>query len=238
MVIGYYSMEIILQLPQNINAITLKDYQKYNKIITENPDAEADFFNIKMLEIFCDLEYKDITSLPIGEFDGTLDYMEEVFREKTPLVRRFNMTGSDGVEIEFGFIPNLDKITMGEYIDLNTYIQEADTLHKAMAVLYRPIHKDYKKKIGYKIDSYKGADLFSDVMKDMPLGIALGAKVFFYRLGIKLSRTILSYSQSMLEDKGLNLSEEEKATLTKNMDGIGNFMQLQEETLLRLMKLH
>ena len=231
-------MEIILQLPQNINAITLKDYQKYNKIITENPDAEADFFNIKMLEIFCDLKYKDITSLPIGEFDDTLDYMEEIFREKTPLVRRFNMTGSDGVEIEFGFVPNLDKITMGEYIDLNTYIQEADTLHKAMAVLYRPIHKDYKKKIGYKIDSYKGADLFSDVMKDMPLGIALGAKVFFYRLGIKLSRTILSYSQAMLEDKGLNLSEEEKATLTKNMDGIGNFMQLQEETLLRLMKLH
>tara|TARA_R110000765_G_scaffold354273_1_gene444354 strand:+ start:889 stop:1584 length:696 start_codon:yes stop_codon:yes gene_type:complete len=231
-------MEIILQLPQNVNAITLKDYQRYNKIITENPEAEADFFNIKMLEIFCDLKYKDITSLPIGEFDDTLDYMEEIFREKTPLVRRFNMTGSDGVEIEFGFVPNLDKITMGEYIDLNTYIQEADTLHKAMAVLYRPIHKDYKKKIGYKIDSYKGADLFSDVMKDMPLGIALGAKVFFYRLGIKLSRTILSYSQAMLEDKGLNLSEEEKATLTKNMDGIGNFMQLQEETLLRLMKLH
>ena len=229
-------MEIILQLPQNINAITLKDYQKYNKIITENPEAEADFFNIKMLEIFCDLKYKDITSLPIGEFDDTLDYMEEIFREKTPLVRRFNMTGSDGVEIEFGFVPNLDKITMGEYIDLNTYIQEADTLHKAMAVLYRPIHKDYKKKIGYKIDSYKGADLFSDVMKDMPLGIALGAKVFFYRLGIKLSKAILNSILHLEIAEEHNLSVEDKKTLTANTLGIKNSMLLLEEKLLELTK--
>lgn len=230
-------MEIILQVPQNINAIALKDYQKYNKIITENPDAEAEFFDIKMLEIFCDLKYKDIEELPVGSFQDTSDYMEGVFRERTPLTRRFEMKGSDGEVVEFGFIPNLDKMTMGEYIDLNTYLGDTDSLHKAMAVLYRPIHKDFKKKMSYKIDSYKGTEKFSDTMKDMPLGIALGARVFFYRLGIKLSRVILSYSQGLLEEDN-NLSEEEKQTLTKSMDGIESFMQLQEETLLRLMMLH
>jgi hypothetical protein len=44
------------------------------------------------------------------------------------------MTGSDGVTLEFGMIPELDKMTFGEYIDLESYITDWDNMHKAMAV--------------------------------------------------------------------------------------------------------
>lgn len=230
-------MEINLQVPNSINSIKLKDYQKYFKIIENNPNADREFYDIKLLEIFCDIKYAQIEGLPLGYFMDTIGHMEDVLSESTPLTRRFSMTGSDGEVVEFGFVPNLDKITMGEYIDLNTYLSDIDSMHKAMSVLYRPIHKDYKNRDSYKIDSYKGTEAFSDVMKDMPLGIALGAKVFFYRLGIKLSKLILNYSQHLLGEDS-KLSEEEKQTLTKNMDGIESFMQLQEGMLLRLMKLH
>ena len=138
-------------------------------------------------------------------------------------------------EVEFGFIPNLDKITMGEYIDLNNYFEEMDTLHKAMAVLFRPIHKSYKNREKYKISSYEGTEFFSNVMKDMPLGIALGAKVFFYRLGTKLSKAILNSSRLLMEEE--TLSEEESNLLMRNIDGIKNFTRLQEEMLYGSTKL-
>jgi hypothetical protein len=146
------------------------------------------------------------------------------------------MIGSDGVEVEFGFIPNLDKITMGEYIDLNNYFGSDTDLHKAMAVLYRPIHPSYKDKDSYRIGSYEGTSTHSDIMKDMPLDIALGARVFFLRLGTKLSTLTMSYLQSQIQEETI-LSEEEKKDLIANMNGIKNYTLLQAEKHLELMRL-
>ena len=172
-------MTIDLELPRDINSIKLSEWQKFSKLVDDNKDSTNDFLEIKMLEIFAGLKYKDIHTLPVGTFDEAIEYLNLLFQSKTPLVRRFSMTGTDDATVEFGFIPNLDKITMGEYIDLNNYLDDPATLHKAMAVLFRPIHPSYNKKESYRISSYEGSDFFSDLMRDMPLGIALGAKVFF-----------------------------------------------------------
>ena len=227
---------IKLQLPKTLRNIKLRDFQKYSNIIESNPDADRDFLEIKIMEIFCGLKYKDISSLPVGIFDDATSWMMSMFENKTPLVNRFNMIGSDGVEVEFGFIPNLDKITMGEYIDLNNYFGSDTDLHKAMAVLYRPIHPSYKDKDSYRIGSYEGTSTHSDIMKDMPLGIALGARVFFLRLGTKLSSLTMSYLQSQIQEETI-LSEEEKKDLIANMNGIKNYTLLQVEKHLELMRL-
>ena len=227
---------IKLQLPKTLRNIKLRDFQKYSNIIESNPDADRDFLEIKIMEIFCGLKYKDISSLPVGIFDDATSWMMSMFENKTPLVKRFNMIGSDGVEVEFGFIPNLDKITMGEYIDLNNYFGNDTDLHKAMAVLYRPIHPSYKDKDSYRIGSYEGTSTHSDIMKDMPLDIALGARVFFLRLGTKLSTLTMSYLQSQIQEETI-LSEEEKKDLIANMNGIKNYTLLQAEKHLELMRL-
>tara|TARA_R110000744_G_scaffold149583_1_gene262737 strand:+ start:839 stop:1534 length:696 start_codon:yes stop_codon:yes gene_type:complete len=227
---------IKLQLPKTLRNIKLRDFQKYSNIIESNPDADRDFLEIKIMEIFCGLKYKDISSLPVGIFDDATSWMMSMFENKTPLVKRFNMIGSDGVEVEFGFIPNLDKITMGEYIDLNNYFGSDTDLHKAMAVLYRPIHPSYKDKDSYRIGSYEGTSTHSDIMKDMPLDIALGARVFFLRLGTKLSTLTMSYLQSQIQEETI-LSEEEKKDLIANMNGIKNYTLLQAEKHLELMRL-
>ena len=227
---------IKLQLPKTLRNIKLRDFQKYSNIIESNPDADRDFLEIKIMEIFCGLKYKDISSLPVGIFDDATSWMMSMFENKTPLVKRFNMIGSDGVEVEFGFIPNLDKITMGEYIDLNNYFGSDTDLHKAMAVLYRPIHPSYKDKDSYRIGSYEGTSTHSDIMKDMPLDVALGARVFFLRLGTKLSTLTMSYLQSQIQEETI-LSEEEKKDLIANMNGIKNYTLLQAEKHLELMRL-
>ena len=229
-------MNIQLQLPKDINSVNLRDFQKFQKVVADNPEVNNDFLEIKMLQIFAGLTYKEVQLLPVGTFDDVMRYMTILFESKTPLIRRFTMTGTDGVDVEFGFIPNLDKMTMGEYIDLNNYLEDADSLNKAMAVLYRPIHPSYKNKTNYRISSYEGTEFFSELMKDMPLGIALGAKVFFYRLGTKLSRLIMNSFQRQLEARDNNLSEEEKSRLIKSIDGIRNSTLLLEDRLSILTK--
>jgi len=101
------------------------------------------------------------------------------------------MRGSNGVEVEFGMHPNLNDMTSGEYYDLDNYINDFSTMHKAMAILFRPIVKHYKDL--YDIEEYNGTDKYEEHMKYMPADVAIGARLFFYRLRMKLSKhTILN----------------------------------------------
>ena len=226
-------MDIDIEVPNDINSITLGDYQRYMKIVQANEDAEGEFLDIKLLEIFCNVPYVDIHKMPIASFEEVLMHFSDIFSAKTPLVRRFSLKDSEEKEYEFGFIPNLGEMTTGEYIDLNNYFEDIDNLHKVMAVLFRPVHKSWKGKEAYRIAEYQGTTEMAEIMKSMPLGIALGARVFFYRLGMKLSKHTLTYSLKHLSET-TTLSEEEKQTLLKNTDGINNFMLLQEEMLSKL----
>ena len=219
--------EFKINLPLSINDIKLGDYQRYMKIYEANKETvDTNFLELKLLEIICGVDLLVANQMPFGTFDDTLEYMSDIFKEKTPLTRRFKMKGTDGVTAEFGFIPNLSKMSLGEYVDLDTYISDMDNMHKAMAVLYRPVHNSWEGKEHYRIAEYEGTEKYAEVMKEMPLGIALGAMVFFYRLGMKLSKHMMDYSLQMLEKE--ELSEEQSQRLQKDMDGIKASMHLLE----------
>lgn len=219
--------EFKINLPLSINDIKLGDYQKYIKIYEANKETvDTNFLELKLLEIICGVDLLVANQMPFDAFDSTLNYMSDIFKEKTPLTRRFKMKGTDGVTAEFGFIPNLSKMSLGEYVDLDTYISDMENMHKAMAVLYRPVHNSWESKEHYRIAEYEGTEKYAEVMKEMPLGIALGAMVFFYRLGMKLSKHMMDYSLQLLEKE--ELSEEQSQLLQKDMDGIKASMHLLE----------
>ena len=221
-------IEVALSLPKSINDIKLKDYQGYMKVYEANKEVDdANFLELKLLEAFCGVDLLTANKMPFETFDFALERVSDVFKEGTPLVNRFKMTGTDDVTAEFGFIPNLSKMSLGEYVDLDTYIGDMQNMHKAMAILYRPIHKSWDGKKHYRIAEYEGTESYSDVMKEMPLGIALGAMVFFYRLGMKLSKHMMDYSLQLLEKE--ELSEEQSQRLQRDMDGIKASMPLLEE---------
>ena len=58
--------------------------------------------------------------------------------------------------VEYGFIPVLDDMTLGEYVDLDENFTDWDKMHKAMSVLFRPIK--LKKGDRYQIEEYDGMD--------------------------------------------------------------------------------
>ena len=130
---------------------------------------------------------------------------------------------------KFGFIPNLDDIAFGENNDLVRYIQDWDTMHNAMAVMFRPITQEYKGK--YKIEEYEGSAKYADQMKDAPLDVCMGAMVFFYRLTGELLNSTLKFmeEEAATEMKKGSLSE-------KNGQSIINSLNSLKETLGDLTK--
>ena len=231
-------VELEVSIPQDLSAIKLHQYQKYLSVAknVDEADKNNEFLNLKALEIFCGLSLKDSYNLPVSMFESVLKQVSACFEEKTDLVQRFKMTGGDGVTAEFGFIPNLDKMSFGEYIDLESYITDWDNMHKAMAVMYRPIVAG--KKHLYEIEPYEGTERWADVMKDAPVNVALGAIVFFYRLGSKLSRYTMN---SLLEEEQKKGNIALKQALEESGVGINQYMDLLEEMsndLSQLPKFH
>ncbi len=226
-------IELELKVPQKLEAIKLRQYQEYLKIQKENESNEdaANFLNSKCIQIFCGLTLKESYNLPVTMFDGVLSQIGKCFEEPTPLIKEFSMTGSNGVEVSFGMIPSLDEMTFGEYVDLESFMSDWDSMHKAMAVLYRPIK--YNNNGKYLIEDYDGTDRYWEVMKDAPVNVALGAMVFFYRLGKKLCKYTMDYL--LLQQNQKEASTQEKA-LERNGDGINQFMLSLEKTYQELVK--
>ena len=112
--------------------------------------------------------------------------------QKTDLQRVIRVRG-----IRYGFIPNLDEMTFGEYVDLDTYLTSWDNMHKAMSVLYRPIQTQNKDL--YNIKEYEAK--LDDNLLHMPMDAVMGSILFFYHLGNDLSQIMITYLTEKQENQ-------------------------------------
>lgn len=217
-------MKIDIKIPETLNEITLYQYQRFEKLIANNEPSE--FVNQKTIEIFCNVELKDVARIRIADVSDILAHLNNLLQQKPKLTQTFKL----GV-YEFGFIPKLEDISSGEFIDLETYLSSTETMHKAMAVLYRPIKS--KVKDLYTIEDYEGSDKYSEALKYMPLDIALGAMLFFYHLHNDCVTNLKDFILKEVEQ-----SEQAKQILEKNGVGINHFTQQLEETFSTLKRLN
>lgn len=193
-------MKLKIEIPAELSAITLRQYQEYLKVLKINEDSkDSEFMDLKILSIFCGLSMKKAYKLPLSEFSSIVTHIKSLFNEETPLQRDVTLYDSKGSSVTFGFIPRLEDMTMGEFVDLDNSISDWQKMHKALAVLYRPI--TYKMGDLYQIEEYESASKYEEYMLDMPVNVAIGAVVFFYRLGKELSNyTVTSLLQQAKED--------------------------------------
>lgn len=189
-----------INIPETLRDIKLSQWQKYIEVLDKNKDADLNgFIEKKLLGIFCEVELKDVDRIGLSLFDNTIQHLSNILNSKPELVKTFKMTGTDGVTVEFGLIPNFDKMSYGEFVDLERYLFVDKDLHRAMAVMYRPVK--LKSKGSYLIHDYKGTEYLAEVMKSTPLDVALAARVFFYRLATKLSNFTMAYTLKELQQK-------------------------------------
>ena len=135
--------EFEISIPKSLEGISLRQYQEYLKMYDKWDKEDETYFKTKVLQIFCGLNIEDTYKIPVVEFNSVIEHVLECFKEETPLIKKFYMTGKnkvgEDVKVNFGFIPKLDDISFGEFIDLEKYMFDNKNYHKAMAVLYRPI---------------------------------------------------------------------------------------------------
>ena len=222
-------MKIQIEVPTSLEDITLGQYQRYMKIVDQNEsDDAADFVNKKLVEIFCNVNLNEVDSIPLVDFNRILEILSEAFKEKFSLIRHFELGG-----VEFGFIPKLDDMSLGEYVDVEATISDWQNIHKAMAVLYRPVNAKIKDK--YTIAPYKPNEDIQQWMKEMPLSAVMDCMVFFYDLGTELSTASLVYLERLMKKEENNSQLQE--ALEKSGVGISQFMDSLKETSQSLTKL-
>lgn len=209
-------MKLTLSIPETLSEVTLDQYQRWLKVAD---GKELDnFLQQKMIEIFCGITLKQVLMIKAKDIEAIVADISKLFETKdSKFIERFSYNNQ-----EFGFIPKLDDMTFGEYVDLDNYLADWQLMHKAMGVLFRPI--TFKKKNQYLIEEYETADKYN--MKQMPLDVVFGSIVFFYHLRNELQKHILSYLANQTE---VPISQELRTSL-RNGAGINLSMDLHKAT--------
>ena len=195
-----------LVIPSSLNDITLIQYQEYNQEIESRkklPDAE-EYLKIKKIEIFCKLSREQIMNLEYDSVENISNILDNILEKQPALVERFEVNG-----IKFGWLPDLDKMSYGELLDLNGNISDWSAMHIAMGVLYRPIKNESNGL--YNIEKYEG-DKYHQHLRKMPLSAVIGAMVFFWNLGLDCVKYILNSSE---------MEKEFQSNPNLNLTGIG-----------------
>ncbi len=208
-------MKLKINIPTSLDDITLRSYKKYFKLQNEIEDVRL--LKAQMIHIFCGVSLQDVYNMKYNDTEEVVMMINKLFETKPKLVTNFKLNN-----IDYGFHPNLDDMSLGEYIDLDTYIGDWDNIERAMNVLYRPIITKYKNR--YSIDKYKLET--SDDILDMPMSAVTSSIFFLLNLGVDLSKAMRKYLEKGQEEDLIELLSSQP-----NGVGINQFMNSLEEML-------
>lgn len=219
--------------PTELSEIPLQSYQQWIKVSQSTNDQEL--LMHKFVQIFLGLKLSDAVQIKAYDIQRFIGSLGQVLKQKPEFKQTFTFNG-----IEFGFIPDLQEISWGEYMDIEQNLTNWETYHIALSVLYRPIKKRHGDT--YEIMEYKGDTAFHELFKMIGMDIALSASVFFWNLERALYQDIQLY----LKEERIKMSRETREmlmslvkdpNLISNGDGTIASTDYQEEMYLSSMKL-
>jgi hypothetical protein len=208
-------MKASITIPNHLSEITLKQYQDFVKIKSE----DEYLLQCKMIEIFCNVPYKDVLTIKLSDAEEITNTLNGMFEDKPKLVQSFKMNGKN-----YGFHPDLQDMTLGEYIDVDTFIGDWENIHTAMNVLYRPIKQRSGGK--YLIEDYNTDT--KEQMLDMPLEAVISSVFFLFHLGMDLS---LLVTNRYLEEGEAEKQPQSQQGLDKSGDGLVQYTNSLKEIL-------
>jgi hypothetical protein len=220
-------MKLDILLPTNLSEIPLSRYQEFIAMKEKSNDEE--FIAQKMIQIFCGMKLGEVAKIKMKHLNELIAHFTKVFSEKPQLIRKFKIK-----DIEFGFIPKFDDISFGEYVDLENYMKDWKTYHKALSVMYRPIKNTNKDK--YDIVDYEPNEDMQDLMKFAPLDVAISSSFFLSSLGIELLKATQTYLKKELKKMTDSTNLAKDTNLAKTGVGMEVSMDWLTETLQSLMK--
>ena len=180
--------EVKLSIPSEWCDITIGTYQEYVKI--QQSESSEKNKVIGSLTLLCNtkpLIIKKMVYSDLVDIMNIIKSMIDAEPKKEDFKKVFTFSGT-----EFGFVPNLNKLTTGEYIDLESYCKNPiENLHIIMSILYRKVTNKVNDR--YAIEPYNPDEFKEELFKDCPMDVALSSLGFFLTLGEKLARISRRY---------------------------------------------
>jgi hypothetical protein len=181
--------------------------------VSENKNSKD---TIDTIALFSDIPKQLIKQLPITIVADLLKIITNKEQKVTALLNKVITVDN----VEYGFHPNLEKITIGEYADLEHYIEQGieKNMPNIMSILFRKITE--KEGNVYSIEKYGITDtrVRAEIFRKKMLAKDVnGALVFFWNLGRVLSQILPSYLMINLEKM---MNKLKNSNLLKNGDGI------------------
>ena len=194
------------ELPTSWDEVSIKQYTNL-MIAIDKEDATDIELMVKSLEALADIPGGLLTKAPIKMLREAYNQLNEL-TNTTPNMELSRVIEIDG--IEYGFIPDFDELSLGEFVDLDNYLQDGfNNLDKVFAVLYRPVVK--RDGIKYTIENYdlkeitKRRKLFNERMSIDTLYAAL---VFFCNIGrIYIESTLSSLEEEIKSQNTIKSSQ-------------------------------
>lgn len=137
---------------------------------------------------------EEANKLTPEQIADTILFFEQVI-EKNIAKISYNWRG-------FGFVPNINAITFGEFVDLTENCKEFNkNLPKILSILYRPVLSKFAN--GYTIEDYDSDKHLAnaDFFREMPLHYANGAMVFFSTIRKELVSSSLGHLDTEMRMK-------------------------------------
>ena len=180
-------------VPTEWKDITIAEYQRYLQIAKTKRKTRDD----EIISMFCKIDKKLIKKLKLKDKKILVDKVNKFVNSKneTILEKRIKFKGK-----QYGFIPNLSKITTGEFVDIEEYGKDINkNLHRVMSVLYREIDRESGR--FYSVKPYDPDELEIDKFKELPMSTTLSAIDFFFHLGKNLLEDLNNYSMQVMRNK-------------------------------------
>ena len=178
--------------------VTLETYAELIKYKKKSNTDEA----YTLINSMSDIPRKFVQSLSLKDVTELLSNMANLQVIEDSGLKGIIRVGKKN----YGFHPNLDEITMGEYADLEHFIEDGYINHlpEIMAVLYRPVVS--RDGDNYTIEAYDGnIEERAKLFRNMRASEVQNALVFFWDFGSELLLTLQSYlMKTKLMKKELN----------------------------------
>ena len=190
-------MEVKYTMPDSWQEVTLSQYQEIISIDVEDTTKRM----VEIISILADHDPADVSKMQLSSLKAITDHIHWLSKLPTdadymPIIK-IN-------EEEFGLVPRLSDLSLGEWIDLEHYLQDVDkNLHIIMAILYRPLIKAFNDR-DRMVEPYDGSTLDARAIlfkNHAKMQSVYGALVFFSNIARECMLTMPDYlaEQLMLE---------------------------------------
>jgi hypothetical protein len=183
--------EIELKVPTSYEDISLQRWLALQNDL-KNYSDDDNAVTAAMFMHLCGLEPTYLKNISIDDYALIKSELESfISNTDLPLQRIITIDGK-----EYGFEPNLSKMSYGAYADITSYKELTidENWAKIMDILYRPIVR--KKGEMYSIEPYKG-EINPDKWLSVGMHIHFGALFFFVNLLMDLLKGILKSTMVM-----------------------------------------